>query len=68
MELQAEMRTDHLTRQQLDDRHGICLNRVIQWLALLKLPDKQLEEIVSKGDYWERPVVTERGMRRRRSR
>ncbi|MDM7912283.1 MAG: hypothetical protein QUS09_04225 [Methanotrichaceae archaeon] len=66
MELQAEMSTDHLTRQQLADRHGISLDRVIQWLALLKLPDKQLEEIASMGDYWDRRVVTERQIRRLR--
>ncbi len=67
MELQAEMSTDHLTRQQLADRHGISLDRVIQWLALLKLPQAQLEEIKVLGDHWEHRVVTERELRRRRS-
>jgi len=66
MELQTEMTTDQLTRQELAARHGISLDRVIQWLALLKLPDKQLEEIVALGDYWEHPVMTERGLRRSR--
>jgi len=64
LELQAEMRTDHLTRQQLADRHGISLDRVIQWLALLKLPLNQLEEISALGDNWERRVVSEREIRR----
>ena len=67
MELEAEMNTDHLTRQQLAARHGISLDRVIQWLALLNLPQAQLEEIVALGDYWERRLVTERELRRRRT-
>jgi hypothetical protein len=57
---------DHLTRQQLADRHGISLDRVIQWLCLLKLPAEKLEEIAALGDYWERRVMTEREMRRKR--
>jgi len=39
---------------------------VIQWLALLKLPAEQLEEIAALGDYWDRRVVTEREIRRLR--
>ncbi|MDM7993316.1 MAG: hypothetical protein QUS11_08385 [Candidatus Fermentibacter sp.] len=66
MELLAEMTTDHLTRQELAARHGFSLDRVIQWLALLKLPKEKLEEIAALGDYWEHPVMTERGLRRRR--
>lgn len=62
------MTTDHLTRRQLAGRHGISLDRVIQWLALLKLPKEQLEEIAALGDYWDRRLVTERGLRRRRIR
>jgi len=68
MELQAEMSTDQLTRQELAARHGISLDRVIQWLDLLKLPAGQLEEIAALGDYWSRPLVTVRGLRRRRTR
>lgn len=64
MELQGEMTTDQLTRQQLATRHGISLDRVIQWLALLKLPKEKLEEIVALGDHWERRLVTEREVRR----
>ncbi len=67
MELQAEMSTDQLTRQQLADRHGISLDRVIQWLALLKLPETKIKEIVALGDYWERRLVTERELRRKRT-
>ncbi len=62
-ELAVELTRDHLTRQQLADRHGISLDRVIQWLALLKLPQGRLDEIAALGDYWERQVVTERGLR-----
>jgi hypothetical protein len=66
-ELAVELERDHLTRQQLADRHGISLDRVIQWMALLKLPAEKLEEIAALGDYWERPVATERELRRRRT-
>jgi hypothetical protein len=62
-ELAVELEQDRLTRQQLADRHAISLDRVIQWLALLKLPEEQLEEIAALGDYWDRRLVTERGMR-----
>jgi hypothetical protein len=57
---------DHLTRQQLADRHEISLDRVIQWLALLKLPETQLKEIAALGDYWDHRVATERELRRGR--
>lgn len=63
LELAVELERDHLTRQQLADRHGISLDRVIQWLALLKLQAEKLEEITALGDHWDRRVVTERGMR-----
>lgn len=65
-ELAVELTRDHLTRQELADRHGVSLDRVIQWLALLKLPTEKLEEINALGDYWDRRVVTERGLRRLR--
>jgi hypothetical protein len=39
---------------------------VIQWLALLKLPQEQLEEIAALGDHWDRRLVTERELRRAR--
>ena len=65
-ELAVELERDHLTRQQLADRHGFSLDRVIQWFALLKLPVEQLKEMEALGDYWDRRVVTERGLRRHR--
>jgi hypothetical protein len=65
-ELAAELTRDHLTRHQLADQHGISLDRIIQWLALLKLPQEQLEEIAALGDYWDMRVVTEKGLRRDR--
>lgn len=67
-ELSLELKRDGLTRQQLADRHGISLDRVIQWLCLLKLPTEKLEEINALGDYWEHRVVTERGLRRGKQR
>ena len=39
---------------------------MIQWLALLKLPGEKLDEIVALGDYWDRPVLTERELRNER--
>ena len=65
LELAVELTRDHLTRQQLADRNGVSLDRVIQWLALLKLPERKLEEIAALGDHWDRRVVTERELRRR---
>lgn len=65
-ELSLELERDRLTRQHLADRHEISLDRVIQWLALLKLPKGRLEEIAALGDYWEHRVVTERELRRSR--
>ncbi|NMC34406.1 MAG: hypothetical protein GYA36_18430 [Veillonellaceae bacterium] len=62
-ELAVELISDHLTRQELADRHGISLDRVIQWLCLLKLPAEQLEEIAVLGDHWDCRVVTERELR-----
>lgn len=62
----VEQERGYLSRQQLADRHGVSLDRVIQWLALLNLSAIQQEEIISLGDYWEHPVVTERGLRRGR--
>jgi hypothetical protein len=64
--LSLELERDHLTRQELADRHGISLDRVIQWLALLKLPAGHLEQIAALGDNWDQRVVTERGLRSRR--
>ncbi len=65
-ELAVEQERDHLTRTQLADRHGISLDRVIQWLCLLKLPTEKLEEIAALGDHWEKRTVTERELRRMR--
>jgi hypothetical protein len=64
-ELAVALERDHLTRQQLANRLGISLDRVIQWLALLKLPKEKLEEITVLGDYWDRRVVTRRELRRK---
>lgn len=47
----AEQERGYLSRQQHADRHGVSLDRVIQWLALLNLSAIQQEEIISLGDY-----------------
>jgi len=66
MELNDELVRGNLTRKQLAERHGITSDRVTQWLCLLKLPKKVLAKVFSMGDNWERQVVTERELRRKR--
>ncbi len=41
--------------------------RVTQWLSLLDLPKIEIERVLAMGDYWERRLVTERGLRNHRS-
>jgi hypothetical protein len=65
-ELQKEMVRDNLSRKQLADRQGVTSDRITQWLCLLKLPVQQLKEVVTLGDNWTKPLVTERTMRRQR--
>jgi hypothetical protein len=65
-ELHAEMVRDNLTRKQLAERHGVTSDRITQWLCLLKLPEKKLDEVEELGDHWDRQVVTERQLRRLR--
>jgi hypothetical protein len=60
------MLRDNLTRVHLGQRHGVTSDRITQWLCLLKLPEEKQREIEALGDYWERRVVTERGLRRER--
>ncbi len=54
---------DNLTGKQLATRHGVSSDRITQWLCLLKLHDEMLMEIVALRDYWDKQVVTERGLR-----
>jgi hypothetical protein len=65
-ELQAELQRDHLIRKQLAQRHGVSSDRITQWLSLLKLPEETLTAVEALGDYWDRQIVTERGLRRLR--
>ena len=62
-ELQMEILRDHLTRAQLAQRYGITSDRITQWLCLLKIPEEMQREIETLGDYCDRRVVTERGLR-----
>ena len=55
---------DSLTRKQLAERHGVSSDRITQWLCILKLPEGKQREIENLGDHWDRPVVTERTLRR----
>ena len=54
----------NLTRVQLGQRHGVTSDRITQWLCLLNLPEEKQREIEALGDYWERRLETERGLRR----
>lgn len=65
-ELHAEMLRNRLTRAQLGQRHGVSSDRITQWLCLLKLPEEKQREIEALGNYWDRRVVTERGLRGQR--
>ena len=62
-ELHDEMVGDNLTRKQLAERYGVSSDRITQWLCLLKLPEEKLKEIEALGDYWTRPIITERELR-----
>jgi hypothetical protein len=65
-ELQDEMIRDNLSRKQLAERHGVSSDRTTQWLCLLKLPEEKLRKMEALGDYWDRQMVTERELRRKR--
>lgn len=52
-----------LGRADLAGRFGCSRARVTRKLNLLNLPMGLLQEIESMGDYWERRLVTERGLR-----
>jgi hypothetical protein len=62
-ELYSEMVRDNLTRKQLAKRHCVSSDRITQWLSLLKLPEETQKEVKDMGDYWDKQVVTERGLR-----
>ena len=66
-ELHEEMLRDNLTRAQLGQRHSVTSDRITKWLCLLKLPEEKQQEIEALGDYWGRRVVTERGLRTKKS-
>jgi transcriptional regulator with XRE-family HTH domain len=63
LELQGEMRREGLSQSELARMHGISRVRVNQWLSLLDLPRLEIEKVLAMGDYWERRLVTERGLR-----
>jgi len=46
--------------------HGISSDRIFQWLCILKLPEEKLKEVEALGDYWDRQILTERGLREMR--
>ena len=66
-ELAEEMSREGLTHAELARKHGISRARVNQWLALLKLPKKEIRRNLAIGDYWSRQLITERQLRMRLS-
>lgn len=64
LELKKEMSREGLTQVELARKHGLSRARVNQWLSLQKLPEKKIRQILAMGDYWDRRLVTERGLRR----
>ena len=58
------MELEGLSRADLAMRFGCSRARVTQKLNLLNLPRDLLLEIEAMGDYWERRLVTERGLRK----
>jgi transcriptional regulator with XRE-family HTH domain len=67
IELAEEMKRDGISRAELARRHGLSRARVTQWLSLMELPRIEIERILAIGDYWDRRLVTERGLRNRTS-
>jgi len=64
IELAEELKHDGISRAELARRHGLSRARVTQWLSLMELPRIEIERVLAMGDYWERRLVTERGLRR----
>jgi len=64
LELAEELKHDGISRAELARRHGLSRARVTQWLSLMELPRIEIERVLAMGDYWERRLVTERGLRR----
>ena len=62
-EFAEELKRDGISRAELARRHGMSRARVTQWLSLLDLPRLEIERVLAMGDYWERRLVTERGLR-----
>ena len=63
LELAEELKRDGISRAELARRHWISRARVTQWLSLLELPWIEIERVLAMGDYWERRLVTEKGLR-----
>ena len=63
MELDEEMERDGISQAELARRHGLSRARVHQWLSLLELPEREVDRLKAMGDYWEKRLVTERGLR-----
>ena len=64
LELAEELKRDGISRAELARRHGMSRARLTQWLSLLDLPRLEIERFLAMGDYWERRLVTERGLRK----
>jgi transcriptional regulator with XRE-family HTH domain len=65
LELAEELKRDGISKAELARRHGMSRARVTQWLSLLDLHRLEIERVLAMGDYWERRMVTERGLRKK---
>jgi ParB-like chromosome segregation protein Spo0J len=63
MELRDRMATESNSRAEIARRMGVSRALVTQWLDLLGLPEKLIQEAEALGDNWDRQVVTERELR-----
>jgi len=57
------MESENLNQAELARKLGLSRARVTQMLNLLKLPEALIQEIEEMGDYWDRPLITERKLR-----
>ncbi len=62
-EIALEIQLKQLTQGQMAKKLGCSRAQVTRKLNLLNLPRDLLLEIEAIGDYWERRLVTERGLR-----
>jgi hypothetical protein len=65
-EMALTMEYEELSKADVARKLGYSRARVTQLLNLLNLPQEFMLEIMEMGDHWDRQLVTERQLRRRR--